>query len=38
MKRKVMLIYTGGTIGMKKDYEHDALVPADNLHMLLKLE
>lgn len=27
MKRKVLLIYTGGTIGMEKDYETGSLVP-----------
>lgn len=27
MKRKVLLIYTGGTIGMEKDYETNSLVP-----------
>lgn len=25
MKRKVLLIYTGGTIGMEKDYETGSL-------------
>jgi L-asparaginase len=25
MKRKVLLIYTGGTIGMEKDYESGSL-------------
>ena len=29
MKRKVLLIYTGGTIGMEKDYETGSLVPFD---------
>src|SRR5690606_36299962 len=27
MKRKVLLIYTGGTIGMEKDYETGSLMP-----------
>ena len=27
MKRKVLLIYTGGTIGMEKDYESGSLMP-----------
>ncbi|SHJ97939.1 asparaginase [Epilithonimonas mollis] len=29
MKRKVLLIYTGGTIGMEKDYATGSLVPFD---------
>ena len=29
MKRKVLLIYTGGTIGMEKDYETGSLMPFD---------
>jgi len=29
MKRKVLLIYTGGTIGMEKDYETGSLHPFD---------
>ncbi len=29
MKRKVLLIYTGGTIGMEKDYETGSLIPFD---------
>ncbi|WP_312825619.1 asparaginase [Epilithonimonas sp.] len=29
MKRKVLLIYTGGTIGMEKDYTTGSLVPFD---------
>ncbi len=29
MKRKVLLIYTGGTIGMEKDYESGSLRPVD---------
>ena len=33
MKRKVLLIYTGGTIGMKKDYETDSLSPVDFEHV-----
>lgn len=33
MKRKVLLIYTGGTIGMKKDYVTDTLVPVDFDHI-----
>lgn len=28
-----MLVYTGGTIGMKADYENDALVPVDFEHI-----
>ena len=28
-KKQILLIYTGGTIGMIKDYEKDALVPFD---------
>jgi len=34
MKRKVLLIYTGGTIGMKKDYETDSLSPVDFDHIV----
>lgn len=33
MKRKVLLIYTGGTIGMKKDYVTDSLKPFDFSHI-----
>lgn len=33
-KRKVLLIYTGGTIGMKKDYESDSLSPVDFNHII----
>lgn len=29
MKRKILLIYTGGTIGMEKDYATGSLVPFD---------
>lgn len=29
MKRKILLIYTGGTIGMEKDYKTGSLVPFD---------
>lgn len=29
MKRKVLIIYTGGTIGMEKDYRTGSLVPFD---------
>lgn len=29
MKTKILLIYTGGTIGMVKDYENNSLVPFD---------
>lgn len=29
MKRKVLIIYTGGTIGMEKDYSTGSLVPFD---------
>lgn len=34
MKRKVLLIYTGGTIGMKKDYDKDSLSPVDFEHIV----
>lgn len=34
MKTKVLLIYTGGTIGMVKDYEHKSLVPFDFENLL----
>lgn len=33
MKRKVLLVYTGGTIGMKKDYLTDSLKPFDFSHI-----
>ena len=29
MKRKVLIIYTGGTIGMEKDYNTGSLKPFD---------
>lgn len=34
MKKKVLLIYTGGTIGMVKDYTTDTLKPFDFDHIL----
>ena len=37
MKRKVLLIYTGGTIGMEKDYETGSLVPFDFQHIFKKI-
>lgn len=32
-RRKVLIIYTGGTIGMVRDFESDALVPFDFDHI-----
>ncbi len=37
MKRKVLLIYTGGTIGMEKDYETGSLVPFDFNNIFRKI-
>ena len=37
MKRKVLLIYTGGTIGMEKDYETGSLRPFDFEKIFQKL-
>ena len=37
MKRKVLLIYTGGTIGMEKNYETGSLVPFDFRHIFEKI-
>jgi len=37
MKRKVLLIYTGGTIGMEKNYETGSLVPFDFQHIFKKI-
>lgn len=37
MKRKVLLIYTGGTIGMEKNYETGELVPFDFSHIFSKM-
>ncbi len=37
MKRKVLLIYTGGTIGMEKDYTTGSLVPFDFQHIFQKI-
>ncbi len=37
MKRKVLLIYTGGTIGMEKNYETGSLVPFDFQHIFNKI-
>lgn len=31
---KVLIIYTGGTIGMKKDYDSGSLVPFDFAHLI----
>ncbi len=33
MTRNVMLVYTGGTIGMKMDYEKNAFIPVDFDHI-----
>ncbi len=33
MKRKVLIIYTGGTIGMEKDYETNSLRAFDFNHI-----
>lgn len=37
MKRKVLLIYTGGTIGMEKNYETGSLEPFDFEHIFSRL-
>lgn len=37
MKRKVLIIYTGGTIGMEKDYETSSLKAFDFSHILKKI-
>ena len=37
MKRKVLLIYTGGTIGMEKDYESGSLIPFDFSNIFKKI-
>lgn len=37
MKRKVLLIYTGGTIGMEKNYATGSLVPFDFQHIFKKI-
>lgn len=37
MKRKVLLIYTGGTIGMEKDYETGSLIPFNFEHIFKKI-
>lgn len=37
MKRKVLLIYTGGTIGMEKDYDSGSLVPFDFSNIFKKI-
>lgn len=37
MKRKVLLIYTGGTIGMEKNYETGSLQPFDFSHIFDKI-
>lgn len=37
MNRKVLLIYTGGTIGMEKNYETGSLVPFDFQHIFNKI-
>ena len=37
MKRKVLLIYTGGTIGMEKNYETGSLQPFDFRHIFEKI-
>ena len=37
MKRKVLLIYTGGTIGMEKDYETGSLIPFDFQNIFQKI-
>src|SRR5690625_5283039 len=34
MKTKILLVYTGGTIGMVKDYENESLVPFDFENLL----
>ena len=37
MNRKVLLIYTGGTIGMEKNYDTGSLVPFDFQHIFNKI-
>ena len=37
MKRSVLIIYTGGTIGMEKDYETGSLRPFDFSHIFEKI-
>lgn len=37
MKRKVLIIYTGGTIGMEKDYETNSLRAFDFNHIFNKI-
>lgn len=37
MKRKVLLIYTGGTIGMEKDYDTGSLKAFDFSHIINKI-
>lgn len=37
MKRKVLLIYSGGTIGMEKDYETGSLIPFDFSNIFRKI-
>lgn len=37
MKRKVLIIYTGGTIGMEKDYESNSLRAFDFNHIFNKI-
>ena len=37
MKRKVLIIYTGGTIGMEKNYETGSLEPFDFRYIFEKL-
>jgi L-asparaginase len=37
MKRKVLIIYTGGTIGMEKDYETGSLRAFDFNHIFNKI-
>src|SRR5690625_501579 len=34
MKTKILLVYTGGTIGMVKDYENESLIPFDFENLL----
>ena len=33
-ERRVYILYTGGTIGMKKDYDSGSLVPFDFAHLI----
>lgn len=37
MKRKIFILYTGGTIGMEKDYETDSLRPFDFQNIISKI-